>query len=168
MIPTALVYLDLNFLSQPPYATYAIMLLAFSVGLISNIIGTRSMDLEAYKRLQIESHKVRKELMDATKSGNQRRIDKAQKKQQELMSQQSKISMDRMRSSMLFTLPLLLFWGTLRNFFGTTIIAYFPFDVPYIPREFAFFNWYLLCSFAFNVILNRIFGMSFEMDPEEE
>ena len=158
MIPTALVYLDLNFLSQPPYATYAIMLLAFSVGLISNIIGTRS----------IESHKVRKELMDATKSGNQRRIDKAQKKQQELMSQQSKISMDRMRSSMLFTLPLLLFWGTLRNFFGTTIIAYFPFDVPYIPREFAFFNWYLLCSFAFNVILNRIFGMSFEMDPEEE
>jgi uncharacterized membrane protein (DUF106 family) len=168
MNPATLVFLDLTFLNQPPYATYAIMFLALGVGLVSNIIGTRSMDVEAYKRLQIESHKVRKELMDATKSGNQRRIDKAQKKQQDLMSQQSKISMDRMRSSMLFTLPLLLFWGTLRNFFGTNTIAYFPFNFPYIPREFGFFNWYLLCSFAFNVILNRIFGMSFEIEPDEE
>jgi len=32
------------------------------------------MDLDAYRKLTIESHRMRAELMDATKSGNQRRI----------------------------------------------------------------------------------------------
>jgi uncharacterized membrane protein (DUF106 family) len=115
----------------------------------------------------IESARARKEMMDATRSGNQRRIDKAQKHQSDLMQQQSKMSMDRMKSSMLFTVPMLLVWPSLGKFFGDTIVAFFPFDFPYIPREFSFIQWYLLCSFSMNVVLNRVFGLTFEIDPED-
>ena len=161
------ILLDLSMYKQPPYATLAIMGISLLLATFTSFIGVRSLDLEQYKRLMIESSKARKELMDATRSGNQRRIDKAQKRQNDLMQQQSKMSMDRMRSSMLFTVPLILVWPSLGSFFGDTIVAHFPFDFPRIPREFSFIQWYLLCSFTMNVILNRLFGLTFEIDPED-
>lgn len=148
-------------------ATLMIMGISIMLATVTSFIGVRSLDLDNYKRLMIESSKARKEVMNATRSGNQRRIEKAQRKQQDLMAQQSKVSMDRMKSSMLFTLPMLLIWPSFGRFFGDTIVAYFPFNFPYIPREFTFVQWYLMCSFSFNIIINRVFGLTFEIDPED-
>ncbi|MBD3172086.1 MAG: EMC3/TMCO1 family protein [archaeon] len=161
------VLLELSTFQQPPYATLAIIAISMTLATITSYIGVRSLDLEQYRRLMIQSARARREVMEATRSGNQRRIDKAQKRQQELMQQQSKMSMDRMRSSMLFTVPMLLIWPSLGRFFGDTIVAYFPFDFPRIPREFTFIQWYLLCSFTMNVLMNRLFGLTFEIDPED-
>ncbi len=159
--------LELSQFQTPPMATLAIMGITLCIATFTSFIGVRSLDLDKYRAMMIESNKVRKEVMDATRSGNQRRIEKAQRRQQDLMQQQSKMSMDRMRSSMLFTIPMLLIWPAFGRFFGETIVAYFPFTFPYIPREFTFIQWYLLCSFSMNVILNRIFGLTFEIDPED-
>jgi uncharacterized membrane protein (DUF106 family) len=148
-------------------ATLAIMGISMMLATVTSFIGVRSLDLDNYKRLMIESSKARKEVMDATRSGNQRRIEKAQREQQDLMAQQSKVSMDRMKSSMLFTLPMLLIWPSFGRFFGDTIVAYFPFNFPWIPREFTFVQWYLICSFSFNILINRVFGLTFEIDPED-
>ncbi len=148
-------------------ATLAIMAISTLLATFTSFIGVRCLDLENYKRLMIESSKARKEVMDATRNGNQRRIEKAQRRQQDLMAQQSKVSMDRMKGSMLFTLPMLLIWPSFGRLFGDTIVAYFPFNFPWIPREFTFIQWYLMCSFSFNIILNRLFGLTFEIDPED-
>jgi uncharacterized membrane protein (DUF106 family) len=115
----------------------------------------------------IESKKVQAEMMEATKTGNQRRIDRAQKKQQELMQIQSKNSMDRMKISLFTFIPLILLWQFIWNFFGGGTIAYFPFDAPYIPKEFNVGNWYIMCSFASNIVISRVFGVTFEIDPAE-
>ncbi len=167
MIPQTMIAFDFSAYATPPEATLAIMGIALVLGIVTSYIGVRSMDLDQYKKLTVESHKVRSELMDATRSGNQRRISKAQKRQQDLMAQQSKISMDRMKSSLFFTLPLLLIWPTLGRFFSDKVVAYFPFVFPWIPKEFGFIQWYLLCSISFNVVLNRLFGLTFEIDPED-
>ncbi len=159
--------IDFGAFAAPPYATFAIMGIALTLGTVTSLIGVRSMDLDAYRKLTIESSRVRKELMDATRSGNQRRISKVQKRQQDLMSQQSKISMDRMKSSMFFTIPLLFLWRPLSEFFSGIVIAYFPFSFPWVPLEFKFIQWYILCSISFNIVLNRVFGLSFEIDPED-
>jgi uncharacterized membrane protein (DUF106 family) len=161
------VLLDLAIYQEPPYATLAIMGITLVLSSITSFIGVRSLDLEQYRKMMIESARTRNEVMDATRSGNQRRIDKAQRRQAELMQQQSKMSMDRMKSTMLFTIPLILLWPKLNQFFGGTVIAYFPFDFPRIPREFTFIQWYLLCSFTLNVVLNRLLGLTFEIDPED-
>jgi len=167
MFPVSGVALDLSMFQALPYSTYAIIAISLALGIATSLIGVRSMDLEAYRKLTIESHRVRGELMDATRSGNQRRVEKAQKRQQDLMAQQSKMSMDRMKSSLFFTIPLLLIWPTLGSFFGEATVAFFPFSFPWVPAEFSFISWYLLCSVAFNVVLNRVFGLSFEIDPED-
>lgn len=159
--------LELTQFKTPPMATVAIMGISVVLATFTSFIGVRSLDLETYKKLMIESSKARKEVMDATRSGNQRRIEKAQRRQNDLMQQQSKISMDRMRGSMLFTLPMLLIWPSFSRFFGTTVVAHFPFNFPWIPREFTFIQWYLLCSFSLNVVMNRLFGLTFEIDPED-
>lgn len=159
--------LELSQFQTPPMATLAIMGISLTLALVTSIIGARSIDLEENRRLMIASSRARKEMMDATRSGNQRRIDKAQKRQQELLQQQTAMTNSRMRSSMLFTLPMLLIWPTLGRFFGSTVIAHFPFNFPYIPKDFSFFQWYLLCSFSLNTIMNRVFGLTFEIDPED-
>jgi uncharacterized membrane protein (DUF106 family) len=159
--------IDFSSFATPPNATFAIMGIAIALGTATSFIGVRSMDLDAYRKLTIESSRVRKELMDATRSGNQRRMSKAQKRQQDLMAQQSKISMDRMKSSMFFTIPLLFLWRPLSDFFSGIVIAYFPFSFPWVPPEFKFIQWYILCSISFNIVLNRLFGLSFEIDPED-
>ena len=162
-----LIALELSQFKTPPMATLAIMGISLALATITSVIGARSIDLEENRRLMIASSKARKEMMDATRSGNQRRIEKAQRRQQELLTQQTAMTNSRMKSSMLFTLPMLLVWPAFGNFFGETIIAYFPFNFPYIPREFSFFQWYLLCSFSLNTVLNRVFGLTFEIDPED-
>jgi uncharacterized membrane protein (DUF106 family) len=166
MLPT-LVALELDFLKTPPMATYAIFVIAVSLGLLTSFVNARMTDLKAYRRMMLDSARAQHQMMEAAKSGNQRAIDKAQKKQQEVMGQQSKMSMDRMKISLFFMIPFLLIWQLLGSFFGNTIIAYFPFQFPFIPLELSVANWYLICSFASSVLISRLLGLTFEIDPEE-
>jgi len=161
------VKLNLDFLKTPPYATYAILIIAAGLGLVTSLVNLKFMDLNQYRQMQINSKKAQNELMEATKSGNQRRIDRAQKKQQELMGQQTKISTDRMKISLFFFIPFILIWQLLSSFFGPITIAYFPFDAPFIPRTLSVANWYLLCSFGTSTIISHLLGLTFEIDPEE-
>jgi uncharacterized membrane protein (DUF106 family) len=166
MLP-AIVALELDFLKTPPMATYAILAIAVSLGLLTSFVNARMTDLKAYRKMMLDSARAQHQMMEAAKNGNQRAIDKAQKKQQEVMGQQSKMSMDRLKISFFFMIPFLLIWQLLGSFFGNTIIAHFPFQFPFIPMDLSVANWYLLCSFASSIIISRLLGLTFEIDPEE-
>jgi len=127
----------------------------------------RSMDLDAYREMMVEGAKARKEVMEAMKSGNQRRISKAQNRQSELMKEQNKASMGRMKLTLYVFVPFILIWQVLNGFFGETIIAFMPFKAPFFPLELTIGNWYVLCSISVNVILSRIVGLTFEIDPDD-
>jgi uncharacterized membrane protein (DUF106 family) len=163
----ALVSQGLDFLKTPPFATYAILGIAISLGLLTSFVNAKMTDLRAYRKMMLDSAKAQHQMMEAAKSGNQRAIDKAQKKQQEVMGQQSKMSMDRLKISLFFMIPFLLIWQLLGSFFGNIIIAYFPFQFPFIPTDLSVANWYLLCSFSSSIIISRVLGLTFEIDPEE-
>jgi uncharacterized membrane protein (DUF106 family) len=166
MLP-ALIALELDFLKTPPMATYAILGIAVSLGLLTSAVNAKMTDLKSYRKMMLDSARAQHQMMEAAKSGNQRAIDKAQKKQQEVMGQQSKMSMDRMKISLFFMIPFLLIWQFLGSFFGNIIIAYFPFQFPFIPLELSVANWYLICSFASSILISRLLGLTFEIDPEE-
>lgn len=158
---------DISFLQQPPWATFFILFLTLAINLVMSFANKRMMDLDAYRRVMIESAKVRKELMDAMKSGNQRRISRAQNRQQDLTREQQQISMGRMKLTFYFMVPFILIWQFLNRFFGQTIIAYMPFNSPFSGTDLNIGNWYILCSFTINIILSRVFGITFEIDPED-
>ena len=94
-------------------------------------------------------------------------IEYLQKKQQELMSQQSRSTMDRMKISLFFMIPFLIIWRLLGSFFGGITIAFFPIKIPLIPENFSVANWYILCSITINIIISRVLGLTFEIEPED-
>ena len=163
----SLVSLNIDFLKQPPYATLFIFVLTFAINIMMSYANKRSMDLDAYRKMMIGSARARKELMEAMKTGNQRRISKAQQKQNVLMKEQQKASSGRMKLTMYVMIPFLLIWQVLNGFFGKTIIAYMPFNAPFFPEELTIGNWYLLCSLSVNIVLSRIIGLTFEIDPDD-
>ncbi|MGD2142530.1 MAG: EMC3/TMCO1 family protein [Candidatus Bathyarchaeota archaeon] len=166
-LASSLASIQIDFLQQPPWATLFILGLTLVINIAMSFANRRVMDLEAYRRMMIESARVRKEVMEAMKSGNQRRISKAQNRQQELMKQQQQMSMGRLKLTLYFFIPFILIWTVLRNFFGNTIIAYMPFKAPFFNTEMSIGNWYILCSISINIVLSRIMGLTFEIDPDE-
>ncbi|MDH5201052.1 MAG: EMC3/TMCO1 family protein [Candidatus Bathyarchaeota archaeon] len=158
---------DLSFLQQPPVSTVFILLLTAAINLVMTLASRRTMNLDEYRRMMEEANYAQRELMAAMRSGNQRRISRAQKRQQETSQQQLKSSGGRMKTSIFFIIPLFILWPILRNFFGANIIAYVPFDAPLLGATLSMFNWYFLCSLATNIIFQRVLGLTFEIEPRE-
>jgi uncharacterized membrane protein (DUF106 family) len=158
---------DLSSLQQPPTATILILLLSIALNLVIGFLGRRSMDLNEYRRIMTESRIAQQEVMAAMKSGNQRRISKAQKRQQELSQESMKISGNRMKTSIFYIIPLMLLWPVLGRFFGDAIIAHMPFKSPFSGLELKMGSWYVLCSLTTSIIIQRVLGLTFEIYPED-
>ncbi len=159
---------DYSYLQQPPVATILILILSVAINIVIGFMGRRSMDLTEYRRVMTESRIVQQELMAAMKSGNQRRISRAQNRQQEISQATMKISGDRMKSSFFFLIPLMILWPVLGRFFGDAVIAIMPFRAPFTGGvEMKMFNWYFLCSIASSIITQRVLGLTFEYGPED-
>ena len=166
MLPR-LVAAGLDFLKQPPMSTIFILALSAVINLIMSLVNRRTMNLDEYRRMMEESHHAQRELMAAMRSGNQRRISRAQRKQQEVSQAQLKMSGDRMKTTLFFMVPILLMWPVLGNFFGRGTIAYMPFDAPLFGTKLNLVNWYFLCSISTNILFQRILGFTFEIEPAE-
>ncbi|MBS7637799.1 DUF106 domain-containing protein [Candidatus Bathyarchaeota archaeon] len=167
MLEAALSHLimqEFNYLQRPPASTLLILLVSALISLVTALANRKVMNLEEYRRLTIQSHEVRRELMEAMRSGSQRRIAKAQKQQQEMMKAQQKMMMDRMKITLFFIIPFILIWQALVNFFKG-VVAYMPFDAPFIGRELTVTHWYIICSISTNIIISRILGLTFEVEP---
>jgi uncharacterized membrane protein (DUF106 family) len=160
--------LDLNFLRQMPISTLFILGLSVAISLITTISNRIVIDLSEYRRQMMESSRIRRELMKAMKSGNKRQIDRMQRQQQEMMKNQQKMMSDRMKTMLFFFIPFILFWQVLRGFFGDTTVAYMPIDTPWIGTELLVSNWYFFCSISTSIVVSRILGLTFEIEPEEK
>ena len=108
--------------------------------------------------------------MEAMRSGNQRRTARLQKRQQQMMKEQQKMTANRLKLTLLFFVPFILIWQVLRNFIGgVEYIALMPFKVPWIAPKgtLSFSTWYIICSMATNIVISRVLGLTFEIDPSE-
>ncbi len=161
--PSHLIFQGLNHLQEPPISTLLILLISALISLVTAYANRRVMNLEEYRRLTIQSHEARRELMEAVRSGSQRRIAKAQRQQQEMMKAQQKMMMNRMKITFFFIIPFLLIWQALVNFFQG-VVAHMPFDAPFLGRELSVTHWYIICSICTNIIFSRILGLTFEVD----
>ena len=162
-----LVSQTLDFLKEPPASTLFLMVLAFVVSALTTYISKRSMNVEEYRRSMEESTHAQQELMAAMRSGNQRRIQKAQQRQKDSQQAQMKNSNSQMKSSMYTMIPLLIMWQILGGFYGRSVgVAWMPFDpILWSGTKLNYITWYIICSFTASIITRRIFGLSFEIEP---
>ena len=166
-ISSLLVSLDLSFVQQPPNATIFILILTVLINMVTSLVTRYTTDLPEYRRIMVESQYVRQELMVAMKTDDKRKIARAQKKQQDISQKQLKMSSGRMKTMMFITLPILLLWPTLGNLYGNTVVAFMPVNAPWVGTQLYFVNWYVLTSITSNIIFQRIFGITFEIDPRK-
>ena len=162
--------LDLGFLQQTPASTLFILALSAAISLVTSVANRMVIDLEEYKRWTVESHHLRQELMEAMRSGNQRRISSAQKRQQQLLKTQQKMTMDRMKLMLFFFVPFILIWQVLNKFLsGVEYLALLPFKVPFIAPQgtLSVSTWYIICSVSTNIVISRALGLTFEIEPRE-
>lgn len=168
---SSLATLDLSILQRTPMSAFFMLGLSIVISLVTSFANRLVMDMDEFKSWTIESHYVRQETMDAMRSGNQRRIAKAQKRQQDMMKTQQKMTSDRMKIMLFFMIPFLAIWQLLRNFFkGVEFIAVMPFTAPWIAPKGALSvgTWYLFCSISMNIIISRILGLTFEIEPKKD
>jgi uncharacterized membrane protein (DUF106 family) len=164
----ALVAQSLDFLKDPPASTLFLMVLAFVVSALTTYVSKRSMNVDEYRRSMEESSHAQQELMAAMRSGNQRRIQKAQQRQKDSQQAQMKNSNAQMKTSMYTMIPLLIMWQILGGFYGRSAgVAWMPFD-PILWRgtKLNYITWYIICSFTASIIMRRVFGLSFEIEPK--
>jgi uncharacterized membrane protein (DUF106 family) len=130
-------------------------------------IGRRKFtNIEKMRRLNAEMKAFRSEMSAAQKAGDKQKLDKLKKKQQQMQKMQAESSMDNLKPTLLFMLPLLgvyyLVSSIIKN--ATLAVAPIPFQLfnygP--PIEVPFFWWYMVCSFTFSGIITRLFGLSLD------
>ncbi len=162
-----LVAQSMDFLKEPPASTLFLMVLAFVVSAITTYISKRSMNVEEYRKSKEESSHAQQELMAALKSGNQRRIQKAEQRQKTSQQNQMKNSNAQLKSSLYTTIPIIIMWQILGRFYGvSTAVAWMPFHPIIFGRKLNYATWYVICSVTASLIMRRLFGLSFEIEPK--
>ena len=158
----------MDFLKDPPASTIFLMVLAFAISALTTYITKRSMNVEEYRKSMEESSHAQQELMAAIKTGNQRRTQKAQQRQKEAQQTQMKHSNAQTKSTMYTIIPIMIMWYILGGFYGrSTGVAWMPFDpILWSGRKLNYATWYIICSFTASLIMRRLFGISFEIEPK--
>lgn len=158
-----IVELELDILKTIPYSTFFVLLLAVALNFAVSLVNRRYTNIEEQKRWSIKNAEVRKELMKAMSSGNRRMTEKLQKEQTDLMKEQSKISMQRLKLQLFFFIPFIAVWQLFGSFYGSTIVALMPFDAPFVGTQMNIFWWYFFSSISSNILISRLLGLTFEI-----
>ena len=162
-----LVAQSLDFLKEPPASTLFLMALAFVVSAITTYVSKRSMNVEEYRKSVEESSHAQQELMAAARSGNQRRIQKAQQRQKKSQQAQMKNSNAQMKTNLYTMIPIVIMWRILGGFYGpSTGVAWMPFNPILFGIKLNYATWYVICSVTASIIMRRLFGLSFEIEPK--
>ena len=141
------------------------MFIPLVINLGMTLFNRSRTNLEEMRRNKVAYAHSQQEVMEAMKGGNKRRIEKAQKRQQELAQTQMNASSAQLRTTFIVLIPLILVYQGLRAFFTDAIVAVAPITLPLLGLELTYFNWYLLCSYFTKTILDRVLGMTFEIEP---
>jgi len=143
-----------------PSSTVLTLLIAAVLGLLSTAANRLLVDVKRVAAVTKEVNAWRKEFEKARKSNDKQLLAKLTKKQQAMMKLQSQVAFDRMKVSFIFILPFWGVWIILSSFFGESIVAVSPIEIPFAGAELSFFYWYLICSFTISLPLSRIFGIN--------
>lgn len=159
-------FIDPNGLGVPFFVM--ILILSGITGLYSSLVQKYTIDYEKMQETQAKMRVFQKEFREAQLSGDEKRIKKLQKKQEQMMQDQLEISRQQfvpMAIILLLTVPI-FFWILLRlpavgaaADIATGIVMPFAGIVSlsatvlwFIP---AWIIWYMLCSLAMSQVIRK-------------
>jgi uncharacterized membrane protein (DUF106 family) len=161
---------------------FLVVLMAIGVNLLYAVGRRKLTDVEKMRRYNFELKAFRSEMTSAMRSGDKQKQEKLKKKQQQMNKMQMEMSKEQMKPTLLFMLPL---WGVyflMSSFVGGGLLVVLPIFIPELACSTAstathciaslsfsnaipwmpFFWWYMICSFTFSTLINRLFGLTFD------
>ena len=149
------------------FDTGLVVLMSIGVNLLYAFGRRKFTNIEKMRRYSSEMKAFRSEMSAATKAGDKAKQEKLKKKQQQMQKMQAEMSMDNLKPSLLFMIPLMGVYYLMSNFVGVnTTLAVAPIPLQLFnygpPINVPFFWWYMICSFTFSGIISRIFGLTLD------
>jgi uncharacterized membrane protein (DUF106 family) len=175
----------------PPGSMALILFVSVCVALSSTLLNKLLLDQERLDRMQAEitehgnRKKVLKELSESNPKKYAKEYRKWKKKEPVIEKMKQKMSLQRMKPSLVTMLPLIAFFYVLRGFYtnngvmapvakppmnpwdiyyiGAMMHAAFSSTVRDITIEEGFINYtgfYVLCSFTISTLVQKLFGVS--------
>ena len=151
---------------QPPYSTVLVTLTSVSLGLVTQLVTRRVVDLNKERRMRAEVNAFNKEKREATLAKDSAKLEKLKKRELAMRQEQAKVSTARFKVTAITFVPLLAVYYLMASFLGGygVIVAFSPIPIPVITAatltagtfELSLFWWYFLSSFAFSTMLGRL------------
>ncbi len=164
--------MDLSLILFPPGSILFITFLAFAISLSINLLNKRTIDYDRLRELQKivnEYTKLQRELIrDPENKKLKKKLDRMKPQFDAARSEMTKMNMKPMLYT---TLPILVIFWALGNFYSEIPVARLPFPLPFIMDYFhgnsalssqtiGYLGYYIIVSFLFSMIFQKILGTS--------
>ena len=184
--PMGMVYAGLNTIFNPILAldpnpanpALTVLIIAFFVSLITTIANKYLVDQDEMNEIQARNKAFQKELREAQKRGDGKKIAELQAKQTEMMQDQSKMMTNSFKPMIVTFVPIILIFFWMRTSVISNLVlilpapAYWLTLTPFwhfigqflyggkatIPYGIGWLLWYMICTFGMSQILRKFLG----------
>jgi len=150
----------LGFNLAPPVIIIALvsMFVSFVVSLASRLLIKRER-MEVWRK---EMARLKAEIEKVRKSRDKRSLEKLKRLQTQMLSIQSKASMQSMKVMPVSLVVYFIIWGLILvpTYASVWPVALLPGLFGTEPLKLGLFEWYFLCSILFGILFNKAFGLS--------
>lgn len=186
MDPMGIIYEALNaifnpLLSMDPNPTnpaLTVLVIAFIVSLITTIANKYLVDQDEMNEIQARNKAFQKELREAQKKGDGKKVAELQAKQAEMMQDQTKMMSNSFKPMIVTFIPIILIFFWMRTSAISNLVIILPPSVywltltPFwhfiggflyggqatIPYGIGWLLWYMICTFGMSQILRKFLG----------
>lgn len=184
--PMGMVYQGLNAVFNPILSldpnpanpALTVLIIAFIVSLITTIANKYLVDQEALNEKQKSMQEFNKELRDAQKRGDGKKMAELQAKQAEMMKDQTSMMTDQFKPMIVTFVPIILIFFWMRTSAIHNLVIILPKTVYWvtltpiwhaigsvvyggkatIPYGIGWLLWYMICTFGMSQILRKFLG----------
>ena len=143
------------------YSIFIVLGIGFAAAFFVNLVTKHMVNWELVKQNKAKIAEYTKELREAQKKCDMKQMHKVQQRQAEIMELQKVNTMQNLKPTIIYFVPLLLLWWSLGPIFRGWVVAWMPFihiDIPFIGPIVVFGVgwWYFLTYSGFSQILRKI------------
>jgi uncharacterized membrane protein (DUF106 family) len=144
-----------------PESTFLVTATSLGLGLLTQAVTRRFVNLDAERRMKAELNAFNKEKREATASNDKAKLEKLKKRELSMRQAQSKVQLARTKVTFITIVPLFAVYYLMASFLGGygAIVAVSPLPIPYLVGangEMVLIWWYFIGSFTLSSILGRL------------
>jgi len=142
------------------HAMFVILAIAVIFSLIITLITKRVVDWPKVKQIKKEVDDWRKQLLDAQRKKDMKRLYKLQQDQKRIMGLQGHVMMASFKPAIFYIVPYMFLWFWLSSLYRGWVVTWLPFSLP-LPIvgtmvSCGFLSWFLLSYFGFSSIWRKL------------